>query len=99
MNGGKGMQADKKILAVEADEDCRTSLLPALSSRYTVLEAEDRFCYTCYREEATYGQVIPFLPNTIATAGGYQNQPANARLIKRMDAALFKERVLKMLLP
>ena len=35
------MQADKKILAVEADEDCRTSLLPALSSRYTVLEAED----------------------------------------------------------
>lgn len=41
MNGGKGMQADKKILAVEADEDCRTSLLPALSSRYTVLEAED----------------------------------------------------------
>lgn len=65
----------------------------------TVVEAEDRFCYTCYREEATYGQVIPFLPNTIATAGGYQNQPANARLIKRMDAALFKERVLKMLLP
>lgn len=35
------MRADKKILAVEADEDCRTSLLPALSSRYTVLEAED----------------------------------------------------------
>lgn len=41
MNGGRGMRADKKILAVEADEDCRTSLLPALSSRYTVLEAED----------------------------------------------------------
>lgn len=35
------MRADKKILAVEADEDCRTNLLPALSSRYTVLEAED----------------------------------------------------------
>ncbi|WP_278854578.1 two-component system response regulator [Gordonibacter pamelaeae] len=41
MNGGRGMRADKKILAVEADEDCRTNLLPALSSRYTVLEAED----------------------------------------------------------
>ena len=35
------MRADKKILAVEADEDRRTNLLPALSSRYTVLEAED----------------------------------------------------------
>lgn len=59
-----------------------------------VLESEDRYCYTCYKEQATYGQVILFQPGAQPTAGGYENRPANATGVKQIDNKLFKSRLL-----
>ena len=62
-----------------------------------VLAAEDRYCYTCYREEATYGQVIPFVPDADTVGHGHRHHPANARVIKEIDAPLFKRRLIDLL--
>ena len=63
-----------------------------------VLETEDRYCYTCTKEEATYGQVIPFVPDAEIKDQGFHRRAANARLIKKLDAARFKEKLLSLLL-
>ena len=63
----------------------------------TVVESEDRYCYVCTREEATYGQVIPFLPDKEIKEQGFHRHAANATLIRKIDATRFKQRLMELL--
>jgi purine nucleosidase len=57
-----------------------------------VLEAPQAHCYTCTHEEAAYGQVIVDTGHF-----GNETQAFNARVIKTIDVALYKEKLIKVL--
>ena len=42
--------------------------------------------------------MIPFVPNAEIKDQGFHRRAANARLIKKLDAARFKEKLLSLLL-
>ncbi|MDW7668821.1 MAG: nucleoside hydrolase [Bacillota bacterium] len=62
-----------------------------------VLEAPECYCYTCIKEEATYGQVIIHDWEFTNWPGFDDNKP-NAKVIKKIDHKKFKEKLIEILL-
>lgn len=63
-----------------------------------VIEAKDCYCYTCIHEEEAYGMVILGTGDKLAVTDRYGGKKPNARVCKELDNAVFKERLLSLLM-
>jgi len=62
-----------------------------------VLEASECYCYTCIKEEATYGQVI-IQDWEFTNWPGFDDNKPNSTVVKKIDHNKFKEKLVKLLL-
>lgn len=63
-----------------------------------LLESKVCYCYTCTIEEAAYGQVIINDGSKLAISDGFAGHTPNATICKNINTALFKERLLDLLI-